>query len=470
MVVLAASLITSGANGKVLLARQFVDMPRIRVDGLLSAFPKLLGAGSKQHTFIETHAVRYIYQPIDGLYLVLLTTRSSNIVDDREALQLLGRCVRDVCPNPPIDSTVVAQKAFEILFAFDEVIALGAVESTTLEAVRTCLSMESGNETLQNMLHQKKLKKAEGILQDKEREFANQRKASGSNRIASVYAGVSSADAEGLDEMDVNQLESLAAASTAPAAPAPTPAALTPSSSAAAAPKPAMKLGGMRLGGATSTVDKMLRTGEVARSTATPAAAAAAAAAASGAAGVVGGADGGATEDVHVGLTETVSVRLTRDGGHEGLTVSGELSLTVGGAAQIGRVVLRAGDATKWGAFVFQPNPRMAKDAFAQSRTLMAPGQKFPAGGPRGLLRWRLKQADGGPVSVPLNLTVWPSGESVSLEAEAAEGLTLQNVVIAIPAAAVPESCSAAAGDISVNGGPSMRGTVLHLYVLRAGP
>jgi hypothetical protein len=41
-----------------LMARQFVEMTRIRIEGLLAAFPKLLGSDSKQHTFVETESVR----------------------------------------------------------------------------------------------------------------------------------------------------------------------------------------------------------------------------------------------------------------------------------------------------------------------------------------------------------------------------------------------------------------------------
>ncbi len=48
-----------------LVSRQFVDMSRVRIEGLLAAFPKLVGSG-KQHTYVETENVRYVYQPMEA--------------------------------------------------------------------------------------------------------------------------------------------------------------------------------------------------------------------------------------------------------------------------------------------------------------------------------------------------------------------------------------------------------------------
>ena len=75
------------------MARQFVDMARIRIEGLLAAFPKLVGTG-KQHTFVETENVRYVYQPLEGLYLLLVTNKQRNILEDLDTLRLLSKLVR----------------------------------------------------------------------------------------------------------------------------------------------------------------------------------------------------------------------------------------------------------------------------------------------------------------------------------------------------------------------------------------
>jgi len=95
MVILAAAITTK--SGKPLLSRQFREMSRARVEGLLTAFPKLAisKSGDKQHTFVETDTVRYVYQPMELIFVILITTKNSNIVEDLETLQLLTRVVRN---------------------------------------------------------------------------------------------------------------------------------------------------------------------------------------------------------------------------------------------------------------------------------------------------------------------------------------------------------------------------------------
>jgi len=123
MVVIAAAITTK--NGKTLLSRQFMDVTRVKIEGLLAAFPKLITTET-QHTFIETDSIRYVYLPLETLYMLIITTKNSNITEDLETLHLLTKMVPDYCRS--IDEDHVGKNAFELIFAMDELIQMGHKE------------------------------------------------------------------------------------------------------------------------------------------------------------------------------------------------------------------------------------------------------------------------------------------------------------------------------------------------------
>lgn len=89
----------------------------------------------KQHNTVETAEVRYVYQPIETLYLLILTNKQSNIVEDLETLRLFTKVLNEYCPGE-IDETNVCKNAFELVFAFDEIIALGHRENVSLRDIQ----------------------------------------------------------------------------------------------------------------------------------------------------------------------------------------------------------------------------------------------------------------------------------------------------------------------------------------------
>ena len=124
-------------------------MSRTRIDALLASFPKLIPANT-QHTSVETTEVRYVYQLLEDLYIVLITNKASNILQDIETLHLFARVVSDMCRSA--DQKEIVKNSFELLGAFDEIVSLGYREQVNLMQVRSILEMESHEEKIQEII------------------------------------------------------------------------------------------------------------------------------------------------------------------------------------------------------------------------------------------------------------------------------------------------------------------------------
>jgi Clathrin adaptor complex small chain len=146
-VVLAASICTRG--GKAVLSRQFREIARSRIEALLASFPKLADSGT-QHTTVEQDNVRFVYQPLDELYIVLITNRQSNILQDIDSLHLFAQVTTSICKT--LDEREITRNAFELLSAFDELVTLGYRENLSLSQIKTFLEMESHEERIQEII------------------------------------------------------------------------------------------------------------------------------------------------------------------------------------------------------------------------------------------------------------------------------------------------------------------------------
>ena len=106
--------------------------------------------------------------------MVLITTKSSNILEDLETLRLFARVIPEYCRNQ--DEADIANHAFELIFAFDEVVALGYRESVNLAQIRSFTEMDSHEEKVQNAIRESQEKEAKQEMLKRAQEFQKQRK------------------------------------------------------------------------------------------------------------------------------------------------------------------------------------------------------------------------------------------------------------------------------------------------------
>mmetsp|Transcript_22268 Transcript_22268/g.30505 ORF Transcript_22268/g.30505 Transcript_22268/m.30505 type:complete len:527 (+) Transcript_22268:32-1612(+) len=400
MVVLSVAICTKG--GKTLLARQFVEMTRIRIEGLLAAFPKLMSSDAKQqHTFVETDSVRYVYQPIDNLYLLLITNRASNIVEDLETLRLLSKVVPNITgTTSTLPEEKILEKSFDILFAFDEVITFGGYrEPITLQQIRTNMEMESHEEKLHNMIKTSKIESAKDqardaakIIREKQREM---------QKSGQSMSGIGSSSAvESPPPHTPSYSEPL------PAAPSPLPV---------AASRAAQPVKGMSLMGGTknkSLEDALVKEDKLAPVLHTTAKSSSNSAGESAVASYVTPL---VQHPVMMVIAEKVQAKLTRDGLIEMFEIKGSLTLTAANdAAALCSVQLKPLDAANANSgFRFNTHPNVNKTLYEKSNLLQLKdaSKGFPSARPVGILKWTYSSTSNDEM-IPIKINCWPEEEA----------------------------------------------------------
>ena len=490
MVVLSAAVTTKA--GKVVLARQYRELSRIRIEGLLAAFPKLIGT-DRQHTYVETDNVRYVYQPVETLYVLLITTKNSNIVEDLETLRLLGKILPEYSPRyGVVDEESVMEASYEIIYSFDEVLDWGGLrENVDLQQIATFTEMYSHEERLVKMIQESKMQEAKEERKRREEEIRRQRN-DGNDRLGMLGNELGKMlEAGGMgsfaQDLGLTGRQSNAATSAAYAA-----AGGISSESYAQQNADSMGMGGMggmgmgsmgSMGGgmrgmgsddmrgmggysgssmpkssgygrsnaplpvsrtsakkgmslgkskkSDSLLDSLRAEGEVVDVPVSR---------------IAGGRSKAAnvaavvppSQSVHLATVEKLNLSISRDGGIQNMEVKGDLMLRITNSSKAAvRLKVDTGNASVHGVQQFKTHPNVDRTLFSTQGLigLKDPRRPFPTGNPLGVLRWRLVTKDED--KAPLLVNCWPSDNGdesvVNIEYEIGAIKELRDVVISIP-------------------------------------
>lgn len=421
MVVLSAAILTK--NGKTLLARQFVEMTRIRIEGLLTAFPKLMGSDSKQHTYIETESVRYVYQPLDTLYLLLITNRASNIVEDLETLRLLSKVVPDIAGAANnLGEEKVLERVYDLIFAFDEVITAGGYrENINIQQIRTNMEMESHEEKLHNMIKTSKMESAKDQANTAAKNISDRKRmegiGGGSAPPGHGGKGYSSDSVEAESAIAAQEASIALEAERANANPVVT-----------SAPIKGMSILAKGEAKQNTLFDALVKEEKLAPIIAKTASTSASAITAP--SDIV-------VHPITLQAVEKISATLTRDGDVSNVEIKGNLTLTAADD-EVAMCVIQMAVPNMNGAFTFNTHPKVNKAFYDKTNMLIMKdtNKGFPSGRPVGILRWSNSQSSGD--FIPITVNCWPEEESknkmlVTIDYSTSNKFELHQVQIAIP-------------------------------------
>jgi hypothetical protein len=321
-----------------------------------------------------------------------------------------------------MEEAEILDNAFNLIFAFDEIVALGYRESVNLAQIRTFVEMDSHEEKVYNAVRETQMREAKIKMREKAKELQRAKMDSQKRggKPVSTMGGYGGGQGGYMPGSMANEVST-------PAEP-PRPAYNAP----ARKENKAMKLGG-KSRDVESFVDQLVSEGERVVSTV----------ASSKASSVIGGPAGKAkappvhTEAVHVTLEEKIILSAGRDGGLQNMEILGLMTLRIS-EESCGRVKLQLQN-TKNKNIQLQTHPNIDKDLFRSKNVigLKNPAKPFPLNTGVGVLKWRYQTTEES--EIPLSINCWPSdngsgGCDVNIEFELENtDLELRDVLISIP-------------------------------------
>jgi len=384
-----------------------------------------------QHTFIETENVRYLYHPIDQLYLLLITNKQSNIMEDLDTLQLLTKLIPEFCDGHTEEDLM--RNSFELIFAFDEVISIGHKEQVTLEQIRTFTDMDSHEEKLQKIIMESKMNEAREEARRKAQTIAKQKAelkkqqklmrppmimdtGYGGNGIGVQEETQAKPSNNNNDDFNYNK---------------------NFDSKSKKNKKHDRPKKGMSLGRAKPKDDFISKFSKEEQLSEYP----------------IGGRSNNTLSQpevkvqrpqvkhtVRVSIEEKMTLILDREGGVKKLDIKGELKVTVFDPDDSRITVQTNGALLNKRGFKSRLHPKINKNAYNEEGilSLSDPSKGFPVGSDNTpvILKWRMQTTEES--EIPFSLNFWPNNEDgksvVSVEFQSEKsGLILRNVNIHIP-------------------------------------
>jgi len=419
-------------TGKFLFSRQYVEMTRAGVEGLLAAFAKLCletPDPERQHTYTETESVRYLYQPMEELVMVLITSKTSNIVDDLDTLHLYTKLVSTYCRQ--LNERCLLESVWDLIFAFDEPITyMGYKERVSVGQIKSFVEMDSHEEKMKEMDVQEKIRNAQRKANEMAQQLREQREAM--ERQAKMQGGMRS-----------SAVPSMAApsygAQTQVTPPAPTAYVVRDSPKAAESTQPASR--GMQLGKSKAQSNDFLdqvakedrgfapRAIEpVVEKDTKPTSAAAPPVPKPTV----------KRESVHVSIQETLRIRGVVDGIVDSMDVIGELAVTIADPA-FAKLSIKTTTNPK---YQYSTHPQIDKARFTKENGLIAAkdvNRPFPTGNAITVAKWRLQAKEALPVIVNCWPNIFEQGITLTIECTAGSATDLSDVTLTIPCPYPPD-------------------------------
>lgn len=434
------------------MSRQYVEISRGRIEGLITAFNRLIvdilkNDTERQDTTIETESVRYLYQILDNITIVIITSKGSNVLEDLSTLNICAKVVGAYCRGGMQERDIVTN-FIDIVFAFDQIVTpFGYKDNNhlTLGQIKSIVEMDSHDEKLAELNEEAKMRAAKSLARQKAAEFKEA-------RDRAMKAGIAGRSISSADIAPYPSSAGIPAASQAvPAAPVPSAAAPAPSGPVSYSYN-APVAGGAQPGRPTGLVlgmkkpqnsllskiaeEEQLHNNILTSPTTAPL-------------DQVGGASGSGPQikeneqsetqidDLHIIINEGVSISALSDGSIQSLEVKGDLSVLASTPSAASALIAVEGQDP---AYQWKAHPQIDKARWASEGVLVG-RRPFPVGSPIAVLKWHVAAAGAGvnESDVPLGVSCWPSpapegGMTVSLEYDMREGVReLDNVVVEIP-------------------------------------